>query len=266
MQVGRPRSKLKARQTLFPVPHRNTPEKTCARPQQAGAPVKRRDEMTAKRFTIRLAAYSAAALLASATLIAQAPGGGSPMPQQPTQPTQPAQPGMTSQQGGTSPDTSAQGMADHAFVSDAMQGNLGEIQLAQLAQQKSQSQDVKQFAQKLAADHSQMNQKWFEPEAKQLDISVPKGPSKKDKKLMSKLQGLTGAEFDKEYITAMVKDHKDDLKKFKEEAEASQDPTLKQVAQQGTGVITQHLQIAEKVAQNHNIPVDQSGKDVSSAK
>jgi putative membrane protein len=225
--------------------------------------------MTAKRFTIRLAAYSAAALLASATLIAQAPGGGSPMPQQPqqpTQPTQPAQPGMTSQQGGTSPDTSAQGMADHAFVSDAMQGNLGEIQLAQLAQQKSQSQDVKQFAQKLAADHSQMNQKWFEPEAKQLDISVPKGPSKKDKNLMSKLQGLTGAEFDKEYITAMVKDHKDDLKKFKEEAEASQDPTLKQVAQQGTGVITQHLQIAEKVAQNHNIPVDQSGKDVSSAK
>ncbi len=223
--------------------------------------------MKTQNLKIRLVACSAVALLASATLLAQSPGGSPTMPQQPSpQPTQPAQPGMTSPEGGTAPDTSAQGMADHSFVSDAMQGDLGEVQLAQLAEQKSESPDVKQFAQKLASDHSQMNQKWFEPEAKQLNISVPKGPSKKDKKLMSKLQGLSGADFDKEYITAMVKDHQDDLKKFKEEAEASQDPNLKQVAQQGAGIISQHLQLAEKVAQNHNIPIGNSGKDVSSAK
>jgi putative membrane protein len=222
--------------------------------------------MIAHRFTVRLVAYSAAALLASATLLAQSPGSAPPMPQQPTQPTQPGQPGMTSAEGGAGADTSPQGMADHAFVSDALQGDLGEIQLAQLAQQKSQSEDVKQFAQKLAADHSQMNEKWFEPEAKHFNLSVPKGPSKKAKKLMSKLQGLSGAEFDKEYITAMVKDHQDDLKKFKEEAEASQDPALKQVAQQGAGIISQHLQLAEKVAQSHNISVEDKGKNLSSAK
>ena len=54
-------------------------------------------------------------------------------------------------------------MADQSFVSEAMQGNMAEVQLAQLAQQKSQSQDVKQFAQKMANDHTQMNQKWFDP-------------------------------------------------------------------------------------------------------
>jgi len=226
--------------------------------------------MKTRNLRIRLIACSAAALVASATLFAQVPGSGSPMPQQqapqPTQPSQPGQPGVTPQPGATAPDTSAQGMADHSFVSEAMQGNLGEVQLAQLAQQKSQSEDVKQFAQKIASDHSQMNQKWFEPEAKQLDIGAPKGPSKKVKKLMSKLQGLTRAEFDKEYITAMVKDHQDDLKKFKEEAEATQDPNLKQVAQQGAGIISQHLQLAEKVAQNHSIQVANNGKEVSSAK
>jgi putative membrane protein len=224
--------------------------------------------MIAKRFTIRLAATSAAALLASVTLLAQAPGGApgaqQPMPQ-PTQPTSPSSPSApaTSEPGSTAPDTSAQGMADHAFVSDAMQGNLGEVQLAQLAEQKSQSSDVKQLAQKLAADHSQMNQKWFEPEAKQLNMSAPKSPSKKDKKLMSKLQGLSGQQFDQEYLTAMLKDHRDDLKKFKEEAEASQDPAVKQMAQQGATVISQHLQLTEKVAQSHNIPVN-SSKDMSS--
>jgi putative membrane protein len=217
--------------------------------------------MIANRFTHRLGLCSAAALLAGATLLAQSPGGaspGQPMPQQPSQ--QPTQPTMQPDAG---PASSAQSMGDQAFVSDAMQGNLAEVQLAQLAQQKSQSQDVKLYAQKMASDHQQMNQKWFEPVAKQLNVSEPKSPSKKDKKLMAKLEGLSGDEFDKEYITAMLKDHQDDLKKFKQEAEASQDPNLKQIATQGSTVISQHLQLAEQVAKNHNIPVE-GGKEVSS--
>lgn len=221
--------------------------------------------MIAHRITIRLAACSAAALLAGATLLAQNPGGAPNMPQQQPQ-TQPTQPGTPQQPGTAAPDTSPQGMADHAFISDAMQANLGEVQLAQLAEQKSQSNDVKQFAQKMAADHSQMNQKWFGPEAKQMSIGMPKGPDKKDKKLIKSLEGLSGDQFDKEYMTAMLKDHRDDLKKFKEEADASQDPAVKQIAQQGEKVISQHLQLAEQVAKNHNIPVDNNGKEVSDAK
>jgi putative membrane protein len=218
--------------------------------------------MIANRFTRRLGLSSAAALLAGATLFAQAPGGGSPgMPQQPSQ--QPAQPSMPSQTPEAGPSSSAQSMADQSFISEAMQGNMAEVQLAQLAQQKSQSQDVKQFAQKLANDHSQMNQKWFDPVAKQMNVSEPKGPSKKDKKLIEKLQSLNGDEFDKEYITAMLKDHQDDLKKFKQEADGSQNPTLKQIAQQGETVISNHLQLAELVAKAHNIPVE-GGKEVSS--
>ena len=217
--------------------------------------------MIANRFTRRLG-LSAAALLAGATLFAQSPGGGSPgMPQQPSQ--QPAQPSMPSQTPEAGPSNSAQSMADQSFVTDAIQGNMAEVQLAQLAQQKSQSQDVKQFAQKLANDHSQMNQKWFDPVARQMRVSEPKGPSKKDKKLIEKLQSLNGDEFDKEYITAMLKDHQDDLKKFKQEADASQDPALKQIAQLGSTVISNHLQLAEQVAKNHNIPVE-GGKEISS--
>jgi putative membrane protein len=219
--------------------------------------------MNANRFTLRLGVSSATALLAGVTLLAQAPGSPSPgMPQQ--QPQQPSQQQpMPSQQTDSGPAGSAQSMADQSFVTDAMQGNMAEIQLAQLAQQKSQSQDVKQFAQKMANDHTQMNQKWFDPVARQLNVSEPKGPSKKDKKLIAKLETLSGDEFDKEYITAMLKDHQEDLKKFRQEADASQDPNLKQIAQQGSTVISQHLQLAEQVAKNHNIPVE-SGKEVSS--
>jgi putative membrane protein len=218
--------------------------------------------MIANRFTRRLGLSSAAALLAGATLFAQSPGGSPGMPQQ-QQPQQPSQPSMPSQTPEAGPASSAQSMADQSFVSEAMQGNMAEVQLAQLAQQKSQSQDVKQYAAKLANDHTQMNQKWFDPVAKQLNVNEPKGPSKKDKKLMEKLQGLNGDEFDKEYLTAMLKDHQDDLKKFKQEAEGTQDPNLKQIATQGSTVISQHLQLAQQIAKAHNVPVE-GGKEISS--
>lgn len=213
--------------------------------------------MSQHRLSLRLCLCSAVALFAGAALLAQNPGS---MPTQPQQPS--AQPTMPS--AGESPSAAAtpQSFGDQAFVAKAMQGNDAEVQLAQLAEQKSQSNDVKQYAQKMATDHQQMNDKWFDPVAKQLGVSEPKGPSKKDKKLIEKLQGLSGDEFDKQYITAMLKDHQDDLKDFKNEADAAQDPTLKQVATQGATVISQHLQLAEQVAKNHNIPV--SGKEVSS--
>ena len=221
--------------------------------------------MNANQFTRKLGLASATTLLAGATLFAQSSPGGSPgMPQQ-QQPSQqqPTGSSMPSQSPDAGPSTSVQNMADQSFVSEAMQGNMAEVQLAQLAQQKSQSQDVKQYAAKLANDHTQMNQKWFDPVAKQMNVNEPKGPSKKDKKLMEKMQGLNGDEFDKEYLTAMLKDHQEDLKKFKQEADATQDPNLKQIAQQGSTVIAQHLQIAEQVAKAHNIPVE-GGKEVSS--
>jgi len=216
--------------------------------------------MIQNRSSVRPCGCAAAALLASATLLSQSPGGAPGAPQQPNPQQTPST--VPSPQPEARPANSVQSMGDQAFISDAMQGNEAEVQLAQLAQQKSQSQDVKQFAQKMAADHAQMNQKWFEPEAKRLGVSEPKGPSKKVKKLIAKLQGLSGDEFDKEYITAMLKDHHDDLKEFKQEADASQDPSVKQIAQQAADIISQHLQLAEQVAKNHNIPVE--GKEISS--
>ena len=199
------------------------------------------------------------ALFMSTALMAQAPGGGAP--QQPSMPTQQQAPSTaTSSPADNAPNSG--NFADQAFVTKAMQGGQAEVALGQLAQQKSQSEDVKQFAQKMVNDHSQMNEKWLKPVAKQLNIGEPKGPSKKDKKLMEKLQSLSGQQFDTEYIQAMVKDHKDDLKEFQGEAQAAQDPNVKQIATQGSDIIQKHLQMIEQIAQAHNVPVE--GKEVSS--
>ena len=216
--------------------------------------------MQLKRITYTLCLSAGTLLLGGAIAVAQVPGG---QPQQ--QPTMPSQQPTTNPANpnagpgaypGTAP--TGQDFAEKAFVSKALEGGAAEVQLGQLAQEKSQSQDVKQFGQKMVNDHGQMGEKWFKPIAKQLGVSEPKGPSKKDKKEIAKLQGLSGADFDREYIMMMVKDHQQDLKEFQNEAQAAQDPNVKQVATQGSNIISQHLQLIEQIAKNHNVPVEGS--------
>jgi putative membrane protein len=221
-------------------------------------------------YTFR--ATSATALLAGAVALAQTPGVPvqpvqQPMPQYPTNPNS-GMPGSPVSNPNAYPGNASKGpdYAANEFVSKAMEGNLAEVQLGQLAQQKSQSNDVKQFAQKMVSEHGQMNDKWFMPVAQQLGISVPKEPSKKDKKEMEKLQGLSGQDFDRQYIAMMVKNHQRDLKKFKGEANVAQNPNVRQVATEGAKVISQQLEIAEELAKNHNVQVKSDGKEVSSTK
>jgi putative membrane protein len=208
-------------------------------------------------------------LMSGTAMIAQAPGSPQQQPSMPGQqqqsPTNPSA-GNTGMGPGAYPGNAPTGQdfAERAFVTKALEGGETEVQLGQLAQQKSESADVKQFAQKMVSDHSQMADKWFKPVAQQLGVSEPKGPSKKDKKEIEKLQGLSGDDFDREYITMMVKDHRQDLKDFKDEAQAAQDPNVKQVAEQGSNIISQHLQLIEQIAKNHNIPVEGNSKEMSS--
>ena len=219
--------------------------------------------MISKQIARRIGFLSMPALLAGMTLLAQAPGGGGG--QQPNMPQQPPSSTMPSPNTGANPGTapSSQNFADQAFVSKAMQGGKAEVELGQLAQQKSQSNDVKQYAQKLVNEHSQMENKWFEPVAKQLGVSEPKGPSKKDKKEIAKLQTLSGQQFDTAYLQDMVKDHKADVKNYQDEAQSATDPNVKQIAQQGSKIMQQDLQLAEQIAQNHNVPIEEKGKEVS---
>lgn len=219
--------------------------------------------MNAKRIAASLRLGSASALFAGIAVLAQMPGGS----QQPNMPSQQPQPPSTSTSGpGTYPGTvpTAQNEGDKAFVSKALEGGYAEVQLGQLAEQKSQSNDVKQFAQKMVSEHGQMADKWFKPIAQQLGMTVPSGPSKKDKKLIAKLEGLSGSDFDAQYITMMVQDHKQDLKEFQQAAKTAQDPNVKKVAEQGTNVISQHLQLIEQIAKNHNVNVEGKSSQASS--
>jgi putative membrane protein len=141
------------------------------------------------------------------------------------------------------------------FVRKAMQGGMAQVQLGQLTLQKTDNDQVKQFAQRMIDDHTRMNDQ-MKPVAQQLGVDVPAQISKKDRATMAKLQALSGAAYDQAYIKDMVKDHKQDLSDFQMEASSGQDQTVKDAASQGSKVIAQHLQLAQQMAKNQNVAMN----------
>lgn len=197
---------------------------------------------------------SAVVLVSGAMAMAQQQPMGTAPPQQPNNPAS-ANPGMdnTQQAQMERQQNSAEGaMQDHAFVRKAEEGGMAEVELGQLAQQKSNSQDVKQFGAKMVEDHTQLSNQ-MKPIAQQMGVKSPDGLSKSDQKLLTKLQGLSGTEFDQAYIKAMVKDHKKDLSEFQDAAQRTQNPQLKNVAEQGARVIDQHLKDIKEIAKSHGV-------------
>jgi putative membrane protein len=141
---------------------------------------------------------------------------------------------------------------DKIFVKKALQGGMAEVQLGQLTLQKSNNDQVKQFAQHMIDDHTKLGEQ-MKPVAQQLGVSEPDGVSKKDKATMAKLQALSGPAYDEAYIRDMVKDHKQDLSDFQTEASSGQDQTVKDAANQGSKVIAQHLQMIQQIAKDQNV-------------
>jgi len=211
--------------------------------------------MNAKRRGTKIFVLLAVMVFACAVAAAQQPPGGMGQQSQPSQ-----QPGQQSGQPGMQPNYPGQGgnapsYADQAFVRSMMESDVAEVQLGQLALEKSQSDDVKQFGQKMVDIRKQLDNQLM-PLAKQLSVSQPKGPAKKDKELIAKLGTLSGPQFDEEYIRAVVVGHRKDVKNFKSEAQSAQDPNVQQAAKQDAPVIEQHLQAIEQIAQSHNVVIE----------
>jgi putative membrane protein len=177
-----------------------------------------------------------------------AAGGGASGAQQQPQQSSPGQQEMQNQSVGMNSQMNnmqAQEQ-DTLFVKDAMQGNVAEIQLGQLALQKSSNPQVKQFAQRMIDDHGKMNDS-LKPVAQQLGVSAPNKVDKKAQNTINKLSALSGPQFDQAYAADMVNDHKHDLQSFKDEADTTQNPTMKNIATQGAQVISAHLQMAQQL-------------------
>lgn len=138
-----------------------------------------------------------------------------------------------------SPATAALSDKDKSFMKEAAKGGMMEVEMGKMAQQKGKSADVKKIGGMMVTDHTKANNELMGiAKKKGVDLSKEKPSMKK----------LDDANFDKEYIDAMVKDHEKDLSAFQAEAKNGSDADVKAFASKTSAVIKKHLD-AVKAAQ-----------------
>jgi putative membrane protein len=133
---------------------------------------------------------------------------------------------------------------DAKFLQKAAADGMAEVQLAQLAREKAMREEVKQFAERMAADHGKANEE-VKSIASSLNVQLPAGPDRKHEKALEKLKGLSGGDFDRAYMKHMVKDHRADLKEFRHEAKAKNPNEVTQFAARTVPTLQEHLHMAE---------------------
>ena len=132
---------------------------------------------------------------------------------------------------------------DRKFVMDAAMGGMMEVELGRVAAQRGTSEAIKQFGQRMVDDHSGANTELMSL-ASSKGITLPTALDEKHQKEVTKLSGMSGAEFDRAYAKRMVKDHDKKLDTFEKQSTRGTDPDLKAFATKSLTTIREHLQMA----------------------
>lgn len=136
------------------------------------------------------------------------------------------------------------------FVDDASAKSAAEIETGKLAVEKSQSADVKKFAEMMIDDHTAANEKLAGIAAdKKLEVSSDTTLIDEAKNMLLKYRG---ASFDKAYVENQVKAHEATIELFEEEAKDGKDAELKAFANETLPTLKTHLEAARKLAASHD--------------
>jgi putative membrane protein len=144
----------------------------------------------------------------------------------------------------------ASAKSDTTFLTDAIQINLAEISVGDLAQKNGDSDDVKSFGKMLVDDHTASNTKATSL-AQANGVTPPTEPKAADKQKRDELAKLSGAEFDREFAKAMVKGHEAAIGKF--EAASKGDDDLAKFAQETLPTLQKHLKTAQSLESSKSV-------------
>lgn len=132
---------------------------------------------------------------------------------------------------------------DKKFLAMAAQSDQNEIALSKLAQDKASNPDVKAFAAKMVTEHTAMTAS-MKPYADSWGLTAPSGPDADHQKEWNKLSGLSGGDFDKEYMAQMVADHTKALNAFTTEAKDTKDVKFRASVIKGKTAVAAHKNMA----------------------
>lgn len=137
--------------------------------------------------------------------------------------------------------------ADQKIVADMAIANMAEVNAGKMAVEKSQSAEVKAFAQKMIDDHTKALDD-VTALAQSKGVTLPTDVDAPHKAMAAKLGKLSGAAFDKAYMAdAGVSDHTKVHAKLKGFESKAKDADVKALAGKMLPTVEEHLNMAKDI-------------------
>ncbi|MFD1770349.1 DUF4142 domain-containing protein [Sphingobacterium suaedae] len=130
---------------------------------------------------------------------------------------------------------------DTTFATEAALSGLAEVELGQLALEKADEQQVKDFADMMVKDHGKANEE-LQKIASDKKIMLPTALDLKHANIRDDLLSKSGAEFDKAYVAAMVDGHEKTYALMQEGAKNMVDEQLRAFAEKTAPIVKVHLE------------------------
>ena len=142
---------------------------------------------------------------------------------------------------------------DASFYKKAAEGGLAEVQMGQLAQEKSNNGAVKDFGAMMVKDHSAANDK-LSALAATKSLTLPTSASVTQMAEHEKLKVLSGDTFDKSYIKGQISAHRGTLRLLHKEINSGQDADAQAFAKSVLPTVQSHLKAIDAIATADGIP------------
>jgi len=142
---------------------------------------------------------------------------------------------------------------DSAFLKAAHQSNLAEIAGGTLAQQKGQSQQVKDLGARFVADHTKLDAS-LKQTASALDVDLPSAPNDQQQAVAAKYRATSGDAFDSLFVSTQMDAHMAAMKLGRTELAQGSDAQAKKVAQTSAPVIASHHDALNDAARSLGVP------------
>ena len=132
------------------------------------------------------------------------------------------------------------------FVPMAAVSNSFEIESSNLALTKSTNEDVRSFAQRMLADHSDAAMKMKQAvEASKTGLSVPTGLDARHQTMLDQLSAADDSEFDAAYIAMQQKAHDEAVTLFTAYSKNGEDGPIKSFAADTLPTLEEHKQMVD---------------------
>lgn len=140
---------------------------------------------------------------------------------------------------------SAQAPVETPFIATAVQGDIAETMMGQLAAKQGSTPAVRAYGELLAKDHG-AHRVTAEALAKYLKVTPPSQPSAEQVATYNELKGKTGKDFDTAFVEHMIMDHDHDINAY-QKAYADGSGPITAFAVKTLPVLKKHLAVAQSL-------------------